>query len=516
MRAILSVSDKTGIAEFGQGLVDLGWEIVSTGNTARALREAGVPVQPIEDLTGFPEILDGRVKTLHPAVHGGILARRTRPEHLATLAEHGIGTIDLVASNLYPFANIIAQPNTTLDDVLEGDAIDIGGPAMIRAAAKNFTHVLPVVSPDDYGQVLDLLRAGDVPLDTRRLLAARAFAHVSAYDALIAAYLRAGLPDERFPRELTIGLEKLSGLRYGENPHQQAAFYRVAQPTPTPPGLVTAQQLHGIELSYNNIMDADAAWGAASDFAEPCVAIIKHTVPCGLATHADLAEAYRRALSGDPMSAYGGVVATNRPFDVETAIAIGRMHFDIIVAPAFAPGALELLRKKKNLRLLATGGIPEAGAAEGTLEPRQILGGLLLQTPDRFVEDPATWRVATKRAPSAAQLDDLAFAWRAVKHVKSNAIVIASDHTLRGMGAGQPNRVVSVRLAAEKAGEHARGAILASDAYFPFADNVEEAAKAGITAIVQPGGSLRDSDTIAAADAAGLAMVFTGLRHFRH
>ncbi|MGN6674457.1 MAG: bifunctional phosphoribosylaminoimidazolecarboxamide formyltransferase/IMP cyclohydrolase, partial [Thermomicrobiales bacterium] len=293
-------------------------------------------------------------------------------------------------------------------------------------------------------------------------------------------------------------------------------FYRVAQPTPTPPGLVTARQLHGIELSYNNIMDADAAWGAATDFAEPCVAIIKHTVPCGLATHADLAEAYRRALSGDPMSAYGGVVATNRPFDVETAIAIGRMHFDIIIAPEFAPGALELLRKKKNLRLLATGGIPAMGAAEGTLEPRQILGGLLLQTPDHFVEDPTTWRIATKRAPSAAQLDDLAFAWRAVKHVKSNAIVIASDHTLRGMGAGQPNRVVSVRLAAEKAGEHARGAVLASDAYFPFADNVEEAAKAGITAIVQPGGSLRDSDTIAAADAGGLAMVFTGLRHFRH
>ncbi|MGN6672002.1 MAG: bifunctional phosphoribosylaminoimidazolecarboxamide formyltransferase/IMP cyclohydrolase, partial [Thermomicrobiales bacterium] len=243
MRAILSVSDKTGIAAFGRGLVDLGWEIVSTGNTARALQEAGVPVRPIDDLTGFPEILDGRVKTLHPAVHGGILARRTRPEHLATLAEHGIGTIDLVASNLYPFAEIIARPGATLDDVLEGDAIDIGGPAMIRAAAKNFSHVLPVVSPDDYGQVLDLLRAGDVPLPTRRLLAARAFAHVSAYDALIAAYLRAGLPDERFPRELTIGLEKLSGLRYGENPHQQAAFYRVAQPTPTPPGLVTARQL---------------------------------------------------------------------------------------------------------------------------------------------------------------------------------------------------------------------------------------------------------------------------------
>ncbi len=514
MRAILSVSDKTGIVDLGRALAGLGMEIYSTGNTARALSEGGVPVQGIERLTGVPEMLDGRVKTLHPAVHGGILARRDRPDHLATLAEQGIGPIDLVVCNLYPFAATVARADAALGDALE--QIDIGGPTLIRAAAKNFPAVLPLVDPADYEPTLQRLREGAVPFEWRRRLAARAFAHVSAYDALIARYLRDGLgPDELFPPELTIGLEKIADLRYGENPHQRAAFYRRAAPGEAPSGVVTADQLNGKELSYNNIMDADAAWSAATDFATPCVAIVKHTVPCGLAAHDDLAEAYRRALSGDPVSAFGGIVAANRPIDEAAAREIARTHFDIVIAPDFAPEALARLCKKRNLRVLATG-MPAADGAGGELEARQVRGGLLLQTPDALDEDPAGWRPVTRRAPTPEELADLAFAWRAVKHVKSNAIVIAGDRTLRGMGAGQPNRVGAVRIACEKAGEAARGAALASDALIPFPDAIEAAAHCGVAAIAQPGGSLRDAECIATADAAGLAMVFTGVRHFRH
>ena len=529
MRAILSASDKTGMAELGQGLVALGWELFSTGNTQRTLQEAAVQARGIEELTGFPEMLDGRVKTLHPAVHGGILARRDLPEHLATLREHGLAPIDLIACNLYPFAEVIARPGSTLDDVLNGDAIDIGGVTLIRAAAKNFPAVLVLIDPADYAPTLDYLRQGAVPLDWRRWLATKAFSHTAAYDALIARYLQAtfdspadasggatgGATDDGtlFPQQLTIGLERVQGLRYGENPHQRAAFYRTATPEPTPAGLATVRQLHGRELSYNNIMDADAAWNAANDFAEPCVAIVKHTVPCGLATHADLTEAYHRALSGDPISAFGGIVAANRTLDAATAAAIAKTHYDIVIAPDFAPDALALLQKRRNLRVLACG---EPSGAGQRLEVRQILGGVLVQTPDRLAEDPQGWRVATKRAPTPEQLADLAFAWKAAKHVKSNAIVIASDRTLRGMGAGQPNRVVSVALAAEKAGELARGAVLASDAFFPFPDGLEAAAAAGVVAVAQPGGSVNDERVIAAADAAGLAMVFTGVRHFKH
>ena len=518
MRALLSVSDKTGVVDLGRDLAALGWELFSTGKTERALREGGVAVQGIEALTGFPEMLDGRVKTLHPAVHGGILARRDRPEHLATLAEHGFGPIDMVVSNLYPFARTIAGPQIALAEALE--QIDIGGPTLTRAAAKNFPDVLILTDPADYAPTVELLRAGAVPLAWRRRLAARAFAHVSAYDALIARYLRADLElsadDELFPRELSIGLEKSQGLRYGENPHQRAAFYRVPAPGVAPAGLVTARQLHGKELSYNNIMDADAAWGAATDFAGPCVAIVKHTLPCGLATHGDLAEAYRRALSGDPVSAFGGIVAANCPIDEATATEIAKTHYDIVLAPDFTPGALAILQKKRNLRLLACGTPETSARPEDRLEVRQVRGGLLVQTPNDLDEDPASWRVVTRVAPTAAQFADLAFAWRAVKHVKSNAIVIAGDNTLRGMGAGQPNRVTSVGLAAARAGEGARGAVLASDAYFPFPDGIEAAAAAGVVAIAQPGGSLRDDACIAAADAAGIAMVFTGVRHFRH
>ncbi len=518
MRALLSVWDKTGIVDLGRDLVALGWELYSTGNTERTLQEGEVPVAPVEQLTGVAEMLDGRVKTLHPAIHGGILARRDRPEHLQTLADHNFGPIDLVVSNLYPFARTIADPHIPLEDALE--QIDIGGPTITRAAAKNYPAVLILTNPADYAPTIAYLRAGEVPQAWRRRLAARAFAHVSAYDALITRYLRSGLDlrddEELFPPELTVGMEKIQGMRYGENPHQRAAFYRVPMPGQAPAGLATAKQLHGRELSYNNIMDADAAWNAATDFAGPCVAIVKHTLPCGLATHDDLTEAYRRALSGDPVSAYGGIVAANRTIDQTTAKEIVKTHYDIILAPDFTPEAVTIFQKRKNLRLLACGVAGQAGRLEDRLEVRQVLGGMLVQTPNDLAEDPASWQVVTKQAPTAAQLADLAFAWRAVKHVKSNAIVIASDNTLRGMGAGQPNRVTSVKLAAERAGETARGAVLASDAFFPFADGVEAAIAAGVTAIAQPGGSLRDAVTIEAADAAGIAMVFTGVRHFRH
>lgn len=517
MRAILSAWDKAGMAGLGRGLADLSWELFSTGGTQQLLRSQRIPVRGIEELTGFPEMLDGRVKTLHPAVHGGILARRDRPDHLATLAEHKLAPIDLIACNLYPFAEVIARPGATLDDVLNGDAIDIGGVTLIRAAAKNFPAVLVLIDPADYGPTLEYLRAGEVPQEWRRRLATKAFAHTAAYDALIARYLQASFDqadDEAlFPRQFTIGLEKLQGLRYGENPHQRAAFYRTATPEPTPAGLATARQLHGRELSYNNIMDADAAWNAATDFVGPCVAIIKHTVPCGLATHDDLVEAYRRALSGDPVSAFGGIVAANRAIDAATAREIAKTHYDIVLAPDFSPEALAILQKRRNLRLLACG---EPSTTGQRLEARQILGGMLVQTPDRLAEDPREWRVVTKIEPTIAQLADLVFAWLAVKHVKSNGIVIASDGTLRGMGAGQPNRVVSVQLAAEKAGDLARGAVLASDAFFPFPDGLEAAARAGVVAVAQPGGSVNDEKVIAAADAAGLAMVFTGVRHFKH
>lgn len=514
MRGIISVADKAGVAELARALAGLGVELFSTGNTARLLAGQGIAVQAVEALTGFPEILDGRVKTLHPGVHAGLLARRDRPDHLATLREHGFDAIDLVVGNLYPFASTVAAPDVALHDALE--QIDIGGPAMIRAAAKNFPDVLVLVDPRDYETTLAHIATGETPLDWRRHLAARAFAHVAAYDALVASYLLAEMPGERFPATLTLGLEKVRDLRYGENPHQPAAFYRSAAFGPPPAGLATARQLHGKELSYNNIMDADAAWAAATDFTAPCVAIVKHAVPCGLATHDDLTEAYRAALLGDPISAFGGIVAANRPIDGGTAAEIAKTHFDLIVAPDFAPEAVAALAKKKQLRLLACGAPTPLYGRAGDFEVRQVYGGLLAQTPDRVDEDPVTWRAVTKRQPSVAEFTELAFAWRAVKHVKSNGIVIAAGRALRGMGAGQPNRVVSVRLAGERAGAAARGAVLASDAFFPFPDGVELAAAYGVTSIVQPGGSVKDPEVIAAADQLGLAMVFTGVRHFRH
>ncbi len=444
MRAILSASDKTGMADLGQGLVALGWELFSTGNTQRTLQAAAVQARGIEELTGFPEMLDGRVKTLHPAVHGGILARRDQPEHLATLREHNLAPIDLIACNLYPFAEVIARPGSTLDDVLNGDAIDIGGVTLIRAAAKNFPSVLVLIDPADYVPTLDYLRQGDVPLDWRRRLATKAFAHTAAYDALIARYLQTTFDsaDESifFPQQLTIGLEKLQGLRYGENPHQRAAFYRAATPEPTPAGLATVRQLHGRELSYNNIMDADAAWNAANDFTSPCVAIVKHTVPCGLATHADLTEAYHRALSGDPVSAFGGIVAANRTIDLATATAIAKTHYDIVLAPDFAPDALALLQKRRNLRVLACG---EPSGAGQRLEVRQILGGVLVQTPDRLAEDPRDVAGRDEDRPDdrAVGRPRVRLAGGEARQVERDRDRERRDAARDGRGAAEPGRV---------------------------------------------------------------------------
>ena len=508
MKALLSVYNKSGLVDFARALVELGYDLVSTGGTHTELAQAGLPVQQVADLTGFPEILGGRVKTLHPKIHGGILARRQLPEDLSQLADHGIETIDLVAGNLYPFRETIAKPGVTLDEALEN--IDIGGPTLIRAAAKNFPHVVVAVDPDDYQWVADKLRSGGLSTEERQGLARKAFQHVALYDTVIAGYLARNEPSP-FPQELTIGLEKLYEMRYGENPHQEAALYALAEESG---GLAAAQQLNGRELSFNNLVDASAAWAAVSDFTQSAVAVIKHTNPCGLAIHEDVAEAYRRAYQGNPVSAYGGIVAFNRTVTDEAAKAMAPIFYEVVIAPDYEPQALETFKKKRNLRVLA---IPSVEESHGkSLEVRQIKGGLLVQTVDELEEDPSEWKTVTERQPTPEQLEDMAFAWTVGKHVKSNAIVLAKDKTLLGMGAGQPNRVTSVRLAAQAAGEHAAGSVLASDAMFPFADNVEAAAEAGVSAVVQPGGSIRDEEVIEAADRLGLAMVFTGVRHFKH
>jgi phosphoribosylaminoimidazolecarboxamide formyltransferase/IMP cyclohydrolase len=514
MRAIISVSDKTGVTDFAQGLSQLGFEIFSTGGTKKALAEAEVPVKSVSEITGFPEILNGRVKTLHPAVHGGLLAKRSLPAHMAELAENKIEVIDLVAVNLYPFVQTVAKAGVTLDDALEN--IDIGGPTMIRAAAKNFPSVVVVVDPADYQLVLEKLKGGELDLAERKRLAQKAFQHVAVYDTAISQYLRQDV--EGFPDEMTIALKKRFGLRYGENPHQQAAFYAeqvvgARQDT----GLTWAKQLGGKELSFNNILDADAAWGAATDFSAPTVAVIKHTNPCGLASHRDMVEAYRRALSGDPVAAFGGIVASNRKITLAMAEEMKSMFYEIVIAPEYEAKALELLKKKKDLRILVAELPPDYGkASAGYLDLRRVKGGLLVQASDSLPEGSVSLKTVTKREPTEAEMDDLLFAWRAVKHVKSNAIVLVKDKTLLGMGAGQPSRIVSARVAKEKAGEKTKGSVLASDAMFPFPDVVEAAAAGGVTAIIQPGGSLKDEDSIKAANEHNIAMVFTGVRHFRH
>ena len=508
-RALLSVSDKIGLVEFAQGLADLGVELISTGGTARALREAGLPVRPVEEVTAFPEILDGRVKTLHPAIHGGILARR-QPAHLDELAAHAIGPIDLVAVNLYPFAPTVARPDVTLAEAVE--QIDIGGVALLRAAAKNFAAVTVLCDPADYPQVLAELRQRDeVCLATRQQLALKAFRHTADYDTAIANYLSGQFAaGEPFPIELLLRLWRVQTLRYGENPHQQAALYGLT-PEATPLG---GRLLQGKPLSYNNLLDLDAAWRAVGDFSAPTVVIVKHNTPCGVASGDTLAAAFPLALASDPVSAFGSVIAVNHPFDETTASLLSDLFVEAIAAPGFTAAARALLADRPNCRLLEMAGVGAGLVPALGWELRSVRQGVLLQEPDTL--DDEEWRVVSARRPTAEERESLDFAWRVVKHVRSNGIVLARGRATVGIGAGQMSRVDAVRLAVLKAGEWATGAVLASDGFFPFPDGVEEAARAGVTAVVQPGGSLRDPQVIAAADAAGLAMLFTGRRHFRH
>ena len=514
MKALLSVYDKTGIVEFSRQVASAGYELISTGGTHRTLsEEGGLPVKQVAEVTGSPEILEGRVKTLHPTIYAGLLARRDSAEHMAELKDQHIDTIDLVVVNLYPFVETVSKADVTLADALEN--IDIGGPTMLRAAAKNFPSVAVVVDPADYGWVGGKLANGGLSNEDRRGLAAKAFHHVSTYDAAVTGYLMAESTaetagtDEEMPDSLTISLNKVADLRYGENPHQKAALYAEAG---APVGMAGARQLHGKELSYNNLMDADAAWRTASDFADATVAVVKHANSCGLASREDIAQAYLHAYEGDTVSAFGGIVAFNRTVTAAAAEAMEPVFYEVVIAPDYEPAALEFLQRKRNLRILAIDKQPDSAA----YDLRPISGGILVQTADVAIEDPSAWNTATKRAPTDAEMKDLAFAWKAAKHIKSNAIVFAKDLALVGMGAGQPNRVVSVHLSQRSAGDKAKGSVLASDAFFPFADNIELAAEAGITAIVQPGGSIRDDEVIAAADKAGMAMVLTGMRHFRH
>ncbi len=509
MRAIISVSDKSGVVDFARGLKELGIEIFSTGGTKKSLEAAGVKIRSVSELTGFPEILDGRVKTLHPAVHGGILARRDLPQHLSQLAQNRIELIDMVVVNLYPFVETVTRAEVSLDEALEN--IDIGGPSMIRSAAKNFPSVLVVVDPGDYDAILQKLRQGNIDSEYRKRLAHKAFQHVALYDTAIAQYLN----EEAFPEEMTIALKKARNLRYGENPHQQAAFYIEQNVRQRQDGLASLEQLGGPEISFNNLLDLDAALNVLSDFTAPTIAIMKHNNSCGLASHNDSAEAYRRALTGDPVAAFGGIVASNRIIDLATAQEIAKSHYDAIVAPEYEEKALELLRRKESL-CLAKVAPYRPSSSEPHLDFRRVRGGFLAQVPDILAEPELKPRVVTKRQPSKAELSDLLFAWKAVKGIKSNAIVIAKDKTLLGMGAGQPSRVVAVELALKRAGDRAKDSVLASDAFFPFTDGPELAIKHGVTAIIQPGGSVRDKEVIELANKYNIAMVFTGVRHFRH
>ena len=510
-RALVSVTDKTGVVDFCRALVGYGVEIVSTGGTAKALADAGVPVRPIDDLTGFPEMMDGRVKTLHPRVHGGLLARRDVPEHMAAAEEHGIGMIDMVVVNLYAFEATVAKEGVTLEDAIEN--IDIGGPSMLRSAAKNFESVTVVTDPSCYDSVLAEMAVNDgaTRYETRKAFAVEVFRKTSAYDSAIWMYL-SGYKETPFPHEARFRLEKVQDLRYGENPHQSAAFYRFLDAQEHT--LARAEQLQGKELSYNNFLDTDAAWTGVREFDRTAVVIIKHLTPCGTCMDDDLVAAYQKAHDADPVSAYGGVMGFNRTVTAELVEAVfaNKQFVEVMIAPDYEPRALELLATKANLRVLRTGGIlPVAGR-----DYRSVEGGLLVQETDSVTEDPATFTVPTKRQPTPEELEQLLFAWRVCKTVKSNAIVLAKDNVTVGVGGGQPNRVNSARIAVEQAGEKAAGSVAASDAFLPFADTLEVVGAAGVTALIQPGGSIRDAECIAKADELGVAMVFTGHRHFRH
>ena len=507
-RALISVSDKRGIVPFAEGLIGLGWEIISTGGTAAALSAAGVPVTTVEEVTGFPELLDGRVKTLHPSVHAALLARRDSPEHMAAIEEHGIVPIDLVAVNLYPFQMTIAQPGVSFADAVEN--IDVGGPSMLRSAAKNHEFVLPVVDPTDYPKVLEMLRRGDVSTVARRDLAAKVFAHTAEYDAAIAGFLTP--KEDGLPKRLGISMERVQTLRYGENPSQRAALYVTQEPR----GMRDLTQRQGKELSFNNLLDVDAAmWAVACWSSRPACSVVKHTTPCGIAVAGSAVEAFRKARSTDPVSAFGSVVAFNTVVDLAVAQAMSDLFVEVVVAPSFHEEALALLAAKKSLRVVE---LP-VSRGTGTLDFKRVRGGFLVE--DQFEFDPADaeWVVATDRQPSEREWNDLRFAWAAVASVKSNAILLARDEMAIGIGAGQMSRVDSAFLAVHKArqaGHEPAGSVLASDGFFPFADGVEQAAAAGVSAIVQPGGSVRDAEVIEAANRYGMAMVMTGRREFRH
>jgi phosphoribosylaminoimidazolecarboxamide formyltransferase / IMP cyclohydrolase len=519
MRAILSVYDKTGVVDFARGLEALGFELFSTGGTEGLLREAGISVRGVQELTGYPEMLGGRVKTLHPAVHAGILALRDDPGHLEELARQNLQPVDLVASNLYPFLSVARESGARLSVALEN--IDIGGHTLLRAAAKNFPFVLPVCDPRDYDSVLEELGRGDgVSMDSRRRLAAKAFQHGAVYDTHVATYLRPH--DEIFPDEYTLALRKVTDMRSGENPHQLAAFYAEASPRPRPAGLATAKQLHGKAPSFNNTFDADLAWQAVSDFTSTSVAIVKHGNLCGLSLGDSVADAFRKALATDPQTAYGSAVAANRVVDDEAAREIAAVFFEDLVAPDYTQEAVDVLRRKGDLRVFATHadmgtrGPNGASALPGEFDYKRLLGGFLVQMRDALPEQSFTPRVVTQRQPVLAELTSLYFAWRAVKHVTSNGVVLAKGLSLVGFGSGQPSRQDAIDLALRKAGERAAGSVLASDGFFPFPDAVERPADAGVTAIIQPGGSSRDPELIRVANRHGMAMIFTGERHYRH
>ncbi|TAK23298.1 MAG: bifunctional phosphoribosylaminoimidazolecarboxamide formyltransferase/IMP cyclohydrolase [Chloroflexota bacterium] len=510
MRVLASVSNREGLAELAHELSRDGHDIVSTGGTAAHLRAAGIETIDVAAITGFPEILDGRVKTLHPKVHGGILARRDLPDHLRQLGEHAIAPIDLVISNLYPFGETLAK---TSDDGAIIEQIDVGGPAIARAAAKNFAGVIVLVDPADYPEALDRIRSGRDDLSWRRLLAAKAFRHVAAYDAMVAAYLTGGLD---FPETMSVPLLKAQSLRYGENPHQSAALYVTLPIPPRGATLATGEQLHGPDLSFNNMLDMDGAFACVRDFAAPTAVIVKHGNPCGLASADTIGVAFDRALAGDPVSAFGGAIAVNRPVDRDLARAIASAVYHDLAAPAFTDEALTILRMRKNLRVFRVDLETNRSASRFALNLKRIDGGFLAQTLDARSEDDVAMTVVSARPPTDAERGDLRFAWRAVKHVRSNAIVLARDRSLVGIGAGQMSRVDSSEIAVRKAGPRSAGAVMASDGLIPFADGAEVVAAGGVTAIIQPGGSVRDREVIEVVNAHGMAMVFTGVRHFRH
>ncbi|MDD2568680.1 MAG: bifunctional phosphoribosylaminoimidazolecarboxamide formyltransferase/IMP cyclohydrolase [Clostridia bacterium] len=508
-RALVSVSDKRGVVELARQLADLDFEIVSTGGTYKTIVDAGIPATYVTEITDFPEILGGRVKTLHPFVHGGILAMRT-PEHLAQLDKLGIAPIDLVVVNLYPFRATIAKPNVTLAEAIEN--IDIGGPTMVRAAAKNYKYVTIVVNPERYSEVVEKLKAGTLDESTRLSLALEAFNHTAEYDSYISAYLKNVVgTKELFPETVVLLGEKVQNLRYGENPHQKAAFYRAFGAKE--PSVGTAAQLQGKELSFNNIVDLNAALELVREFSDPAAVIVKHTNPCGTALGQNIYEAYTRAYDADSKSAYGGIVALNKEVDEKTAAKMAKTFLEAIIAPSFSSAALEILSTKANLRLLTVG---EFTKAEDAVDVKRVNGGILLQTSDNAQVKREELQFVTEKRPTQAQIDELLFAMNVVKHVKSNAIVVSKGRQIIGVGAGQMNRVGSASIAFEQAGDATEGAVLASDAFFPFRDTIDEASKRGIAAVIQPGGSVRDQESINAANEAGIAMVFTGIRHFKH